>query len=194
MGAKWRKEMKEILTAFDNFQYFYPYTVSIVGAQHEGRFNGMACAWHTALSFDPPLFGVLISKKRLTHKVISAAHEFTVNFLGAEQVKISAQMGRTSGYDRDKIEEYKIALAPSKIIRSPVLASAYASFECKLTDVRTFGDHDLFAGEVLAVHKEKDSFSSAGVLDTRHILPLLYLGSDFYISVNPESLQHVLPG
>ena len=32
--------MKEIITTLDNFQYFYPYTVNIVGAQFEERFNG----------------------------------------------------------------------------------------------------------------------------------------------------------
>jgi flavin reductase (DIM6/NTAB) family NADH-FMN oxidoreductase RutF len=185
--------MKEIITTIDNFQYFYPYTVNIVGAQYEGRFNGMACAWHTALSFDPPLFGVLISKKRLTHSVISKAGEFTVNFLSADLVKLSAQMGRKSGFDTNKIEEFHVELAPSKTIRSPVLVAAYVCLENKLIEVRTFGDHDLFVGQVLAVHQDKNSFGSEGVLNTEHIRPLLYLGSDFYITVQPESRQHVVP-
>ena len=185
--------MKEIMTTLDHFQYFYPYTVNIVGAEFEGRFNGMACAWHTALSFDPPLFGVLISKKRFTHSVISKAGEFTVNFLSADNVKLSAQMGRKSGYDMDKIEEFRVELSPSETIRSPVLAAAYVCLECKLIDVRTYGDHDLFVGEVLTVQQDKNSFSSQGVLDTQHTLPLLYLGSDFYITVHPESLRHVVP-
>ena len=185
--------MKEIITALDHFQYFYPYTVNIVGAESEGRFNGMACAWHTALSFDPPLFGVLISKKRLTHTVISKAGEFTVNFLSADKVKLSAQMGRKSGYDMYKIEEFHVELSPSKTIRSPVLAAAYVCLENKLIEVRTYGDHDLFVGQVLTVHHDKNSFNSQGVLDTQHTQPLLYLGSDFYITVHPESQQHVVP-
>ena len=186
--------MKEIFTALDNFQYFYPYTVNIVGAtSSEGRFNGMACAWHTALSFDPPLFGVLISKKRLTHTVISEAGEFTVNFLSADSVKLSAQMGRKSGHDMDKVEEFNVELAPAKKIQSPVLAHAYACLECNLIDIRAYGDHDLFVGEVLAVHTDKDSFGPDGVLNTRHTQPLLYLGSDLYITVNPDSLKHVVP-
>jgi flavin reductase (DIM6/NTAB) family NADH-FMN oxidoreductase RutF len=185
--------MKEIFTTFENFQYFYPYTVNIIGAQWEERFNCMACAWHTALSFDPPLFGVLISKKRLTHSVILKAGEFSVNFLSVDRVKLSAQMGRTSGHDMDKIKEFKVDLSPSKTIRSPVLACAYVCLENRLTDVRTYGDHDLFVGKVLAVHREKDSFNSKGVLNTQHIKPLLYLGSDYYITVDAKSFQHVLP-
>ncbi|MGD2295109.1 MAG: flavin reductase family protein [Candidatus Aminicenantes bacterium] len=185
--------MKKIITSLTHFQYFYPYSVNIVGARSEEVLNFMACAWHTALSFNPPLFGVLISKKRMTHKIISEAGEFTVNFLSADKAKLSARMGRISGYDLDKIEEFQVELAPAKVIQSPVLADAYVNLECKLIDTRVYGDHDLFVGEVLAVHEEENSFTSDGVLDNWKTQPLLYLGSDFYITTNPESLKHVVP-
>ena len=185
--------MKRIITQIEKFQHFYPYTVAIVGAQSENQMNYMACAWHTALSFDPPLFGVLISKKRFTHQVISEAREFTVNFISAERVKLSACMGRKSGHEIDKIKEFQVKLSPSKIIQSPVIEEAYVSFECKVADIRAYGDHDLFVGEVLAIHEEEKSFSPEGVLNTGKIHPLLYLGSDFYITINPDTLKHVLP-
>ena len=183
---------KKITTDLNHFQYFYPYTVNIVGAQSGEQINYMACAWHTALSFDPPLFGVLISKKRLTHQIISQAGEFTVNFIGFDQVKLSAQMGRTSGHDTDKITECQVKLAPAKLIDSPIIAQAYVCLENKLIDVRSYGDHDLFVGEVLAVHEDEGCFDLNGALDVAKIQPLLYLGSDLYITIAPESLKHVL--
>jgi len=93
----------------------------------------------------------------------------------------------------DKIKEFEVKLSPSKIIKSPVIEEAYVSFECKLTDIKAYGDHDLFVGEILAIHEEEKSFDSEGVLNTGKIHPLLYLGSDFYITVNPDTLKHVLP-
>lgn len=185
--------MKRILTQLKKFQYFYPYTVAIVGAQSENLINYMACAWHTALSFNPPLFGILISKKRFTHKVISEAREFTANFLSTEKVRLSAQMGRKSGYDMDKVKEFQLKLTPSKIINSPIIEEAYVSFECKVVDIKAYGDHDLFAGQVLAIHEEENVFNKEGVLNPGKVRPLLYLGSDFYVTINPDSLQHVLP-
>jgi flavin reductase (DIM6/NTAB) family NADH-FMN oxidoreductase RutF len=185
--------MKKITTNLDHFQYFYPYTVNIVGAQSGEQINYMACAWHTALSFDPPLFGVLVSKKRLTHQVISQAREFTVNFIGFDQVKLSAQMGRNSGHDMDKINEFQVELAPAVKIHSPILARAYVCLENRLIDVRPYGDHDLFVGEVLAVHEDEGCFNQNGVLEAAKIQPLLYIGSDLYITIAPESLKHVLP-
>ncbi len=185
--------MKRIKTKIEKFQHFYPYTVALVGAQSENQINFMACAWHTSLSFDPPLFGVLVSKKRFTHQVISKAREFTVNFISADRVKLSAQLGRKSGFDMDKVKEFQVKLSTSKIIQSPVIEEAYVSFECKVADIRPYGDHDLFVGEVLAIHEEEKSFDPEGVLNTGKIHPLLYLGSDFYITINPDSLKHVLP-
>jgi flavin reductase (DIM6/NTAB) family NADH-FMN oxidoreductase RutF len=184
--------MKKIITEIKKFQYFYPYTVAIVGAQAGKRINYMACAWHTALSFEPALFGILISKKRLTHQLISEAREFTANFISFDKVKLSAQMGRKSGHEIDKIKEFQVKLSPSKIIKSPILEEAYACFECKVADIRAYGDHDLFVGEVLTIH-EDECFSPEGVLDTGKIQPLLYLGSDFYITINPDTFKHVLP-
>lgn len=190
--SMWGAVMKKIITKIKKFQYFYPYPVTIVGAQAGKHINYMACAWHTALSFEPPLFGVLISKKRYTHQVISEAREFTANFISFNKVKLSAQMGRISGSERDKIKEFEVKLSPSKIIKSPVLEEAYVCFECRVADIRAYGDHDLFVGEVLAIHEE-EGFSTEGVLDTGKIQPLLYLGSDFYITINPDTLKHVLP-
>jgi flavin reductase (DIM6/NTAB) family NADH-FMN oxidoreductase RutF len=185
--------MKKISTQLKKFQFFYPYTVALVGARFETQTNFMSCAWHSALSFDPPLFGVLVSKKRFTHRLISEAREFTVNFLAFEAVKLSAQMGRKSAFDMDKLKEFQVKLAPSKIIQSPVVEEAYVSFECRLAEIHAYGDHDLFAGEVLAVHEKEKCFNAEGVLNVRKISPLLYLGSDFYITINPDTLNHVVP-
>lgn len=185
--------MKSVQTQIKKFQYFYPYTVALVGARAENRVNFMSCAWHTALSFEPPLFGALIAKKRLTHEVISAAREFSVNFLSFDRIRLSAQMGRRSGHDIDKIKEFGVALEPARIIKSPLIKEAYVAFECRLAEVRPLGDHDLFVGEVLAVHHAPQAFDAEGILNPLKVQPLLYLGSDFYITIDPETMKHIVP-
>lgn len=185
--------MKKISTKIENFQYFYPYSVALVGAKSKEKINFMSCAWHTALSFKPPLFAVLISKKRMTHEIISKAKDFTVNFISYEKIKRSAQFGRISGRDMDKISHFGLKTSPGKFIGSPIISEAYVSFECRLKEVRTYGDHDLFVGEVKAVHEEENIFESSGVLNINKLLPLLYLGSDMYTTVDPNEFKHVLP-
>jgi flavin reductase (DIM6/NTAB) family NADH-FMN oxidoreductase RutF len=192
-GARRGGNMKSVTTRLNKFQYFYPYTVALVGARAGSQVNFMSCAWHTALSFDPPLFGILISKKRFTHQIISEAREFTANFISFERIKLSAQMGRTSGLDRDKVKEFGVKTAPSQIIASPIIEEAYVALECKLAEVQPYGDHDLFVGEVLAVHEDPDVFDAEGTLNASKVRPLLYLGSDFYITIDPDTFKHVVP-
>ncbi len=185
--------MKTITTTLEKFQCFYPYTVALVGAKTAEHTNFMACAWHTALSFDPPLFGILVAKKRLTHRIITEAGEFSVNFLALKDIQLSARMGRVSGHDRDKMEEFHVIPSPSRVIQSPILETAYAAMECRLTETRSFGDHDLFVGEVVAVHHEEGFFDAEGVLDPAQVKPLLYLGGDFYTTTRSDPPLHQLP-
>ena len=37
---------------------FYPAVAAVLTVEHDGRRNAMAMAWHTILSFNPPLFGL----------------------------------------------------------------------------------------------------------------------------------------
>ncbi|MCX7972921.1 MAG: flavin reductase family protein [Candidatus Aminicenantes bacterium] len=184
---------KKIITNLKHFQYFYPYTVALVGAKSGHKINFMSCAWHSALSFNPPLFGVLLSKKRLTHSIISEAREFSVNFLSYDQAKISAIMGRKSGREVDKIKLSGLHLLEPKNIQSPLIAEAYVAFECRLEEIHPFGDHDLFVGQILAVHVDSEGFNQEGVLEVQRIRPLCYLGSDCYVTIDPESFKRVLP-
>lgn len=184
---------KEVITEPKFFQYFYPYTVALVGAKTSDKINFMSCAWHSALSFRPPLFGVLISPKRLTHSIISEAREFTVNFLSYDQAKMAAIMGRKSGREVDKLNLAHLHLQEPKKIRSPLIAEAYVAFECQLEDLRAYGDHDLFVGRVVAIHVDADLFNQEGVLLVQRLRPLCYLGSDCYATIDPHTFCRVLP-
>ncbi len=88
---------------------------------------------------------------------------------------------------------HRIKLRPAKVLKSPLIEDAYVAFECRLAEVRPYGDHDLFVGEVLAVHHDAHAFNSKDILNPMKARPLLYLGSDFYITIDPDSFKRVLP-
>lgn len=178
---------------FDNFYHFYPYPVAFVGVKYEEKINFMSAAWHSPLSMKPPLFSVMISKKRFTHALIMKAKEFSVSFLPFDKRKYSAFCGRTSGKDRDKVKDFSIELLNPVKISSPLIKGLYAGLECKLFDVKEYGDHDLFVGEVLAIHEESEYFDREGRLLVEKVKPILYLGMDFYVTVSPESVEKITP-
>ncbi len=92
------------------FYYFFPQAVAVVGIDK----NVMPAAWHTPISADPPLYGVLISPKRHTFELLQKKNGFTVNFLEHDQAHLIAKIGSTSGRDINKLNEFNIKFVPAE--------------------------------------------------------------------------------
>lgn len=176
------KVEKEIEKA--GFYQYYPVVPAVIIIKTGGELDALACAWHTALSFTPPLFAVAISPDRYSYKLLRKGGEFTANFLTFDNIGIVAAVGRTSGKEIDKFSTYKIKTIPATMIQTPVLKDAYAAYECKIIKQYKTGDHMLFVGEVLAVHYREKSFDKKSKIpNLKGVTPALYLGADHYVGI-----------
>jgi len=173
------------------FYQFYPVIPCIVVSYDGKRLNGMTAAWHTALSFEPPLYGVSISPKRFTFEIIERAKEFTINFLNFDRVELYAIFGRISGREFNKFEKFGIETLPSKKIKTPILKDAYAAYECELYDQVESGDHHIFVGKIVGVHIKKGAFDIRGLPILENIDPAFYLGKDHYIKFDRYTIKKV---
>jgi len=178
-------------TDVGGFYHFYPKLATVVTVRAGEKRNGMAAAWTSPISFKPPIYGVSISSKRYTHGLILEAKEFVVNFLPIGARRLIASFGRTSGREFDKFERFGIEVEEPLKLGSPILKAAYASYECKLLDHRTYGDHDWFVGEVVAVHYDEGLLSPEGGPDLERVTPAFYLGSDLYLEVTKKAVYHI---
>jgi len=166
------------------FYYFYPQTVAFVGYEN----NIMPAAWHTPISAQPPLFGVLISPKRHTYTLLCQKKGFTVNFLDFAGAKVSADTGSSSGKEIDKLTTYDLAHEKGVHINGPILDQSYAAYECEHFAVHELGDHFLFVGKIVLIHYEENCLEKAECVNATMIKPLLYFGKDRYITINPQTL------
>lgn len=169
------------------FYSYYPKLVAIVTARHADKENAMTIAWHSPLSFSPPLYGVLISPKRYTHQLMLGSHEFCLNFLPLEKADLAAKIGGVKGAETDKFVLLNLKKEKALKINAPILEDAYASLECRVKERRALGDHDLFVGEVLVTHFIKGLFLPKGIVDLKKVKPALYMGADNYVSVEANS-------
>jgi flavin reductase (DIM6/NTAB) family NADH-FMN oxidoreductase RutF len=108
--------------------------------------------------------------------------EFTVNFLTFEDAAVCQALGRTSGRSIDKVATLGLELEPPAVLGTPTLARAYASAECLLVERHQVGDQTLFVGEVQGVRAEAAAFDADGLLRLDLVAPLLYLGSQRYVT------------
>ncbi len=170
-----------------HLNHFYPAVAAVVTVRSGERMNAMACAWHSALSFTPPLYGVLISSKRFSYQLILDAGAFGVNFLPYDKAEMIAGVGRNSGREVDKFAAFAIAVEPLPDALAPILKDAYAAYECRLAARHPCGDHDLFVGEIVRVHQAPEVFTEDGILDFSRIQSALYLGADWYVTTSREN-------
>lgn len=166
------------------FYQYYPVIPAVIVVKSGDALDALACAWYSALSFDPPLFAISIAPKRYSYHMLKKSGEFTANFLEFDNVGTIAALGRTSGREIDKFSAYRIKTLPSTKIETPVLKNAYAAYECRIVKRHRIGDHDLFIGEVLAVHYKEKAFDKKKKLpNLSKLTPALYLGADHYAGI-----------
>ncbi|WP_038048262.1 flavin reductase family protein [Thermus caliditerrae] len=156
------------------FYHYYPGVPAVVGVRLGERVNFCPAVWNTGLSANPPLFGVALSPKRFTHGLLLEARRFAVSFHPHAQAALVQWLGSVSGREVDK------GRVPHFLGRTgvPVLEGAYAAYELELLEVRTFGDHDLCVGKVVAVWEEEAFLDEKG--RPRPGLSLLYYGKGLY--------------
>lgn len=181
--------MKQTIDNAGSFSFHYPGAPIIVTARHGLKENAMTAAWHCPLSHSPSLYGVALSPKRFTYQLILDSREFAVNFMPLEKAELVAAVGGTKGAEMDKFVKFKLAKEKPLKTSAPVLKDACATYECRLLERRTYGDHELVVGEVVAVHYEKEAFTEKG-FNLAGGRALLYLGGDYYSTLAKDTLQH----
>ncbi|MCX8200153.1 MAG: flavin reductase family protein [Candidatus Micrarchaeota archaeon] len=131
------------------YHLLYPMRVVLISASDGKSDNVMTAAWCMPLSFDPPMFGVAISKKRFTWQLIEKSRAFAINLVSAEMKGQAIICGTKSGKDTDK---FKLAgLKKEKGKLTVIVGDAPASIECKVVESVEAGDHVLFVGEAVSV-------------------------------------------
>ncbi len=175
---------KTISTEINPFYFHYPSAATIVTSGAGDKVNAMAVAWHMAQSHNPPIYLVSISPRRYTHGLLLESNEFVVNFMPHDMGRLVAAVAGCSGNDIDKFSAFGIESCPGSQVKAPVLDGAIASYECRVTERHTYGDHDLFVGDILAVQWEPSAFREDSIMDLDNNRPILYMGGDHYTAAN----------
>lgn len=173
------------------YSYHYPRLTVVVTSRGKGRDDAMTVGWHSPISVKPPLYGIAITSGRFTYELIMDSGEFAINFVDYTLAELLASVGGSKGKEIDKFERFKIAREEPSKISVPLLKDAYASYECKLSDHKSYGDHVWVVGEVIATHFLREAFTESEILDTSLINPVLYLGKDLYVTTAKDTPKHL---
>jgi flavin reductase (DIM6/NTAB) family NADH-FMN oxidoreductase RutF len=110
--------------------------------------NIITLAWHSPLSFDPPLYGICIGKTRFSCKLLQESKVFAVNFVAYELKEQALFCGRSTGATTDKFEKTGLTKEECETIDCCRIKEATAILECEVIDQFETGDHIFFVGKV----------------------------------------------
>ena len=124
-----------------------PYGIYVMTA--EGKDGSVAAAtvnWVTQASFAPPLVVVGVKADSGAHAIVKESGSFVLNVLGKGQQGLAFNFFKSHERDGNSIGGESFQAGSSG---APILDSAPAWVECKLTDTIEKGDHSIFMGEVI---------------------------------------------
>ncbi|HEC79469.1 MAG TPA: High molecular weight rubredoxin [candidate division WOR-3 bacterium] len=124
------------------------YGMYIVSSVKKNKLNGQITNTVFQLTAEPPMMGVCINKKNLTHEYITESKVFTISILSTETpLKLIGLFGFRTGREIDKFSgiKYKIGETGAPV----VLDKTIGYLECRLKAAMDAGTHTLFVGELV---------------------------------------------
>ena len=130
----------------------YPLPAVMVSCKKQGeKPNIITVAWTGTVCSSPAMVSISVRKERYSYEIIKETGEFVINLATKDLVRALDYCGVRSGRDVDKYKEAGLTVLASKEIAAPGIMESPVNLECRVTEVKPLGSHDLFLAEVLSV-------------------------------------------
>jgi flavin reductase (DIM6/NTAB) family NADH-FMN oxidoreductase RutF len=176
--------MKRALELSDATRLLEPGPLALLTSRFRSADNVMTVAWLMPVSLDPPRLAVAVHPGRLTHEYVSKSEFFALNIPTAELLVQTHQCGLVSGQAGDKFIATGLSAVDAQVLELPLVGECVAHIECGLVGRASFGDHDLFIGEALAVTALDDAFDGRWLIESDAGRVLHHLRADYYAALS----------
>lgn len=149
--------------------------------------NIITIAWTGIINSRPPMTYVSIRKERHSHDILEKTREFVINLTTETLAGKTDWCGVKSGRDFDKWKETGLTKEPASVVKCPMIAESPVNLECKVTEVKELGSHDMFIAEIVKVHVDESIISEDGHFDVVGAGLLAYIHGHYY-TVNRKPL------
>jgi flavin reductase (DIM6/NTAB) family NADH-FMN oxidoreductase RutF len=106
--------------------------------------------------------------------------EFVVNIPSASLVKETDHAGLVSGRDVDKFAKLGLTAEAASKVKPPLIRECPVNIECKVRQTLSLGTHDMFIGEVVAVHVDESVLTDKGRIDFAKAAPFVFAQGEYW--------------
>ena len=140
----------------------YPLPPVLVTCGTMEKPNVLTVAWTGIVNSEPAMTYISVRPSRHSYKIIKDNKEFVINLPTAKMLKAVDFCGVKSGKDTDKFKETGLTVRPCKNVKAPMIEQSPLSLECRVTEIKPLGSHDMFLAEILAVHVDDSLLDENG--------------------------------
>lgn len=162
-----------------NMIYPLPAVMVSCGTEAE-NYNIITIAWTGTLCTNPPMTYLSIRPERYSYKIIKETGEFVINLTTERLAKATDYCGVKSGRDINKFEAMKLTPVKGVAVKAPLIAESPVNIECKVTDIKPLGSHDMFMAEVVAVNVDDDYMDAQGKFHLDQAAPICYSHGNYF--------------
>ena len=142
-----------------------PVPAVMVSCGREGETpNIITIAWTGIVNSNPPMTYISVRKERFSHDIIADTKEFVINLRTEELAFATDWCGVKSGRDFDKFREQKLTPVTSEKVSCPSIGESPLSIECRVTEVKELGSHDMFLAEIVSMTAQEELMDENGEL------------------------------
>lgn len=159
----------------------YPLPAVMVSvADKAGNTNIITVAWTGTICTNPPMVSISVRPNRFSHHMIAETGEFVVNLTTKKLAYATDYCGVKSGREVDKWKEMRLTPVPSDIVKAPCIGESPVNIECRVTETKKPGSHDMFLAEVVAVHVDEHYMDENGGFHLADAEPIVYCHGEYF--------------
>jgi flavin reductase (DIM6/NTAB) family NADH-FMN oxidoreductase RutF len=152
----------------------------------EEDFNIITISWTGTVCSDPPMCYISVRNNRHSHAILNKTGEFVINLTTQELAKATDWCGVKSGSKHNKFKEMNLTPIPAKLVKAPMIKESPINIECRVTEIKELGSHDMFLAQVLAVHADDQYINpETRAFDLSKANPIAYSHGQYYVLGKP---------
>jgi flavin reductase (DIM6/NTAB) family NADH-FMN oxidoreductase RutF len=149
-------------------------------ADGAGKINVITLAWAGTVCSQPPMVSISVRPSRYSYELLKANGEFVVHVPTEHLMWAADRCGTLSGRDLNKFDAAGLTAIAAEKVKAPLIAECPVAMECVVRHVIPLGSHDLFLGEVVALHANEEVLDKSGRIDPGLLWPLTYLQPEYW--------------
>jgi len=159
----------------------FPLPVILVTcADKAGKPNIITLAWAGMVCSEPPMLSISIRPHRYSYGLIKESGEFVVNIPSSDIMRQTDICGTVSGRDTDKFSLTGLTPEKAKTVKPPLIKECPVGLECKVKQTLILGTHEVFIGEIQAVHIDESVMAPSGGIDYAKAKPFTFNRGEYW--------------